>query len=145
MKNTLVTLWHTFARYRLQLVILIVFGFLGALLEGIGINAVIPLVSFFSGATSGPTNFISHAIQTLFSFLHIPFSFRYLLGFILGLFILRGGCRGFRLVFFCLLGCRLCWRGVHWGAVASRAGVPVTLDDVTARAQFFICHVRMVI
>ena len=89
MKNTLVTLWHTFARYRLQLVILIVFGFLGALLEGIGINAVIPLVSFFSGATSGPTNFISHAIQTLFSFLHIPFSFRYLLGFILGLFILR--------------------------------------------------------
>ncbi len=65
------------------------FGFLSAILEGIGINAVIPLISFFNGASSGPTDFITHTIQTLFEFLHIPFSFRYLLGFILGLFILR--------------------------------------------------------
>ncbi len=65
------------------------FGFLSAILEGIGINAVIPLISFFNGASGGPTDFITHAIQTLFGFLHIPFSFRYLLGFILGLFILR--------------------------------------------------------
>jgi ABC-type multidrug transport system fused ATPase/permease subunit len=67
----------------------VVFGFLSAILEGIGINAVIPLVSFFTGASSGPTDFITHTIQILFGFFHIPFSFRYLLGFIFCLFILR--------------------------------------------------------
>ena len=89
MKNTLATLWQAFGRYRRHVVALVVFGFLGAILEGIGINAVIPLVSFFTGASSGPTDFITNAIQALFGFVNIPFSFRYLLGFILVLFILR--------------------------------------------------------
>ncbi len=82
-------LFRTFKKYKWHIIALVVFGILSALLEGIGINAVIPLVSFFTGGNSGPTDFITHAIQTLFAFFHIPFSFRYLLGFILGLFILR--------------------------------------------------------
>ncbi len=89
MKGTIVTLWRLFRRYRKHVIALVVFGFLSAILEGIGINAVIPLLSFFTSASSGPTDSITHAIQTLFSFFHIPFSFRFLLGFILGLFILR--------------------------------------------------------
>ncbi len=87
--NALAVLWSAFSRYRLHLAALIAFGFLSAILEGIGINAVIPLISFFMGAGSGPTDFITQTIQALFAFFHIPFSFRYLLGFILGLFILR--------------------------------------------------------
>src|SRR3989338_3000447 len=82
-------LHRTFKKYRRHLTALVVFGFLSAILEGIGINAVVPLVSFFTGVGSGPTDFITHTIQTLFSFFNIPFSFRYLVGFILGLFILR--------------------------------------------------------
>lgn len=78
-----------FRRYRWHVVALVVFGVLSALLEGIGINAVIPLISFFNGTSSGPTDFVTHTIQTLFGFFHIPFSFRFLLGFILGLFMLR--------------------------------------------------------
>ncbi|MSU74634.1 ABC transporter ATP-binding protein [Candidatus Kaiserbacteria bacterium] len=89
MKATLFTLWRIYGRYRWHVAALVVLGFLSAILEGIGINAVIPLISFFFGADTGPTNFITNAIQTLFNFLHIPFSFRYLLGFILGLFIVR--------------------------------------------------------
>ncbi len=87
--KNLAVLWHTFRGYRWQIVILIVLGIVGATLDGIGINAVIPLISFYTNAGSGPTDFISRAIQTLFSFLHIPFNFRYLLAFILGLFLLR--------------------------------------------------------
>ncbi len=87
--NSYSILWQIFRRYRWHIVTLVVFGFLSALLEGIGINAVIPLISFFSGAGSGPTDFITNSIQTLFSILHIPYSFRYLLGFILILFIMR--------------------------------------------------------
>ena len=89
MRDTLSTLWRAFGRYRWHVIVLAVFGILSALLEGIGINAVIPLISFFTGGANTPTDFISQTIQALFAFLHIPFSFRYLLGFILGLFVLR--------------------------------------------------------
>ncbi|MFA5942623.1 MAG: ABC transporter ATP-binding protein [Candidatus Paceibacterota bacterium] len=89
MKNTLVTLWGAFGRYRWHVVALAVFGVVSALLEGIGINAVIPLISFFIGGGGGSTDFITQAIQTLLGFFGLPFSFRYLLGFILVLFILR--------------------------------------------------------
>ncbi len=83
-------IYTTFSKYRYHLAALIVFGFLGAILEGIGINAVIPLISFFNGGTSSTaTDFISHGIKAIFGLFHIPFTFRYLLGFILGLFIVR--------------------------------------------------------
>lgn len=88
LKN-LVVLWRIFGNYRWRIIALIVLGIVGALLDGIGINAVIPLISFYTNASSGPTDFISNAIQSLFTFLHVPFTFRYLLAFILGLFMLR--------------------------------------------------------
>lgn len=88
--NALTVLWKVFGRYRWHITALVVFGFLSAILEGIGINAVIPLISFFfNGVASGPTDFITQTIQKLFEFMHLPFSFRYLLGFILVLFVLR--------------------------------------------------------
>lgn len=89
MKDTITTLWQAFGRYRWHTAGLVVFGILSPLLEGIGINAVIPLMAFFSGGTSVATDFITNAIRWLFALLHTPFSFRYLLGFILVLFILR--------------------------------------------------------
>lgn len=89
MTSTYKTLYQAFGRYRWHLAALAVFGFLGAILEGIGINALIPLMSFFVGAQSGATDFITRAIQDLFGFFSVPFSFRYLLGFILLLFAFR--------------------------------------------------------
>ncbi|MFH1178147.1 MAG: ABC transporter ATP-binding protein [bacterium] len=90
MKNTLRTLWRTFARYRLHVAAMVFFSVIGALLEGIGINAVIPLMSFFTGGTGGTsTDFITNAMRGIFSFFFVPFTFRYLLGFIFILFILR--------------------------------------------------------
>lgn len=87
--SALAVLWLTFSRYRWHILALIVFGFLSALLEGIGINAVIPLISFFIGPSTGPANALTQAMQTAFSFFNFPFNFRFLLGFILTLFILR--------------------------------------------------------
>lgn len=87
--KNIVVLWHTFKSYHVQIITLIVLGLLGATLDGIGINAIIPLISFYTNAASGPTDFISQAIQSLFGFLHIPFTFRYLLAFILSLFFAR--------------------------------------------------------
>ena len=79
-----------FGRYKLQIVILTVLGFLGGLLEGIGINAIIPLFSFASGNSMGAaSDLISRLIENLFSFLNISFSVKYLLLFICSLFIFR--------------------------------------------------------
>lgn len=88
MKDTFNVLWRTFAAYRWHIAVLVILGFVGAILEGIGINAAIPLVSFLVSG-GAPTDFISHAVASVFGFLHIPFTFRFLLGFIVGLFIVR--------------------------------------------------------
>ena len=88
MKNTLKTLWEAFSQYRWHIVALVAFGIISALLEGIGINAVIPLLSFFNGG-GGATDFITRTIQEAFTFFHLPFNFRYLLGFIFILFLVR--------------------------------------------------------
>lgn len=81
-------LWQAFNKYRWHIALLVVLGFLGAILEGIGINATIPLISFLVNH-GAPTDFISRTIQSVFSFLHITFTFRYLLALIVGLFISR--------------------------------------------------------
>ena len=83
------TLFSTFSKYRWHISALVIFGFLSAILEGIGINAVIPMISFFTGGGGTATDFISQSIKGLFALVGLPFTFRYLLGFILGLFILR--------------------------------------------------------
>ena len=89
MKDTLMTLWRAFGRYRWHVTALFIFGILSALLEGIGINAVIPLMSFFMGDGGTTTDFVTKTIRGLFNFFSIPFIFRYLLIFILGLFVVR--------------------------------------------------------
>ncbi len=88
MINTIRTLWATFARYRLHVIILASLAIISPLLEGIGINTLVPLMSFFMGG-GGTTDFINEIVKTVFNFLHIPFTFRYLLGFILVLFVVR--------------------------------------------------------
>lgn len=82
-------LFHAgFGKYKPQILILTVLGFLSGLLEAVGINAVIPLFSFVTGSTAG-TDVISRAIVRIFSFLNLPFNLRFLLIFIISLFILK--------------------------------------------------------
>ena len=87
--GNLAVLWRTFKDYRWHIAVLTLFGFISAFLEGVGINAVIPLMSFFTGGGGAATDTITKTIQGFFAFFSIPFKFRYLLGFIFGLFILR--------------------------------------------------------
>lgn len=82
------TLFTMFQKYRWHLALLVVLGFVGALLEGIGINAAIPLLSFLVN-NGAPTDFISLTIKSIFTFLGITFTFRTLLVLIVGLFLSR--------------------------------------------------------
>ncbi|MBI2610915.1 ABC transporter ATP-binding protein [Candidatus Kaiserbacteria bacterium] len=78
---------RAYAPYRLQILALTGLGFVGGILEGIGINAVIPLLTFALGLQSPATDMLSQMIQALFTFAHVPFVPRYLLAFIVLLFI----------------------------------------------------------
>lgn len=75
--------------YKRQILGLTVLGFVSGILEGIGINAVIPLLSLVLGMHGVATDMLSVAIQNFFAFLHIPFLPRYLLAFIVLLFIAK--------------------------------------------------------
>ena len=88
MSDNFKIIWTTFNRYRYHVAALVIFAVLSPLLEAIGVNAVVPLLSFFMGGGNA-TDFINQIVQSFFTLIHIPFTFRYLLGFILGLFVLR--------------------------------------------------------
>lgn len=73
--------------YTLQLVVLIALGFLGGFLEGVGINALIPMFSFVTGSKG--TDKISIYLEKLFSVFNLTFSLRTILIFITIIFILK--------------------------------------------------------
>src|SRR3989344_3112051 len=82
-------LYRGYGFYKWQIIALACLGLVGGLLEGIGVNAVIPLFSFLTGATTHGADPISRFIEFFFNFVGIQFSLRYLLVFILVLFALR--------------------------------------------------------
>jgi len=78
-----------YAPYKFQILMLTGLGFLGGILEGIGINAVIPLLSSVLGLHDAATDTLSVYIKDFFAFIHVPFFPRYLLAFIVILFIAK--------------------------------------------------------
>ena len=78
-----------YAPYKFQILMLTALGFLGGILEGVGINAVIPLLSSVLGLHDAATDTLSVYIKDFFAFIHVPFFPRYLLAFIVILFIAK--------------------------------------------------------
>ncbi len=74
--------WQAFGKFRKQIVFLTALAFVEAFLEGIGINALIPLFSLVFGQGNKGTDFISRQIGKLFGFFHLELSITYLLVFI---------------------------------------------------------------
>lgn len=80
---------QAFGEYKLQVFILTSLGFISGILGGVGINAVIPMFSFFAGQKNESTDFISTYIKKFFLLLNIDFTLKYLLIFIVCVFILK--------------------------------------------------------
>jgi ATP-binding cassette, subfamily B, bacterial len=80
---------YGFGKYKLQIVLLAFLGLLAGLLEGIGVNALIPLFSFVIGNGNTGSDIISRYIGKIFQYVHVPFSLKYLLIFMCLLFVLR--------------------------------------------------------
>jgi ABC-type multidrug transport system fused ATPase/permease subunit len=80
---------RAFGRQKAVLLFLFFLSFLNSALEGIGIGALIPFFSFIGYNQSGNTDLISRSIEKIFSLLHLPFTLKFLLIFVAGLFILK--------------------------------------------------------
>lgn len=78
-----------YGEYKKQIILLSILGFFSGILEGIGVNAIIPLFSFISGGQNRGTDLISRMIEGFFHVLHINYSLKYLLIFICALFIVK--------------------------------------------------------
>ena len=83
-------LFRTFRRYRWRFLLLTILGLAAGIFGGVGITAVIPLFSMFSGseAASVPDG-ITHLITKLFSIFHLPLTPAFLLCFIVLIFIAK--------------------------------------------------------
>lgn len=81
--------YQGYGRYKLQIIALTALSFLSGLLEGLGINAAIPLFSFAAGSSQKAVDPISKLIEKFFVFLNVKFNLKYLLIFIVALFVLR--------------------------------------------------------
>ncbi len=80
---------QAFCKYKLQIIVLTAFGFLSGILEGIGVNAIIPLFSIIMGRSDESSDTISRFIEKFFLYFDINFTVKYLLIFISLLFIIR--------------------------------------------------------
>ena len=78
---------RAFGPYRTAVVSMAILSFLSGTLEGLGITTVIPLFSVIVGGEA--TDAISRAIAGLFSYLHLPFTAKFLLGFMVCLFFAK--------------------------------------------------------
>ncbi|MBI4114676.1 MAG: hypothetical protein HY445_02440, partial [Candidatus Niyogibacteria bacterium] len=65
--NTLLFLKKAYSPYKTQILILAGIGFASGLLEGIGVNVLIPLFSLIAGNSAEGSNFITKAIENSFS------------------------------------------------------------------------------
>lgn len=81
---------RAFGSYKKQILVITILGFLGGLLEAVGVNALIPLFSFFIGGEDRlGTDFVTSSIQRVFAFFHLPFNLPIILVFICAMFILK--------------------------------------------------------
>lgn len=77
----------TFRQYRWQIVLLTVLGFVSGILEGIGVNALIPIFSFAAGGGFSAGDAVSRFIENALNFIGIPFRLGYLIALAVLLFL----------------------------------------------------------
>ena len=79
---------RAFGQYKRQIAVIAALNFLSGILEGVGINAVIPLFSFINGRV-GEIDAISRAIESFFRYFGFQYSVRTVLIFIIVLFLAK--------------------------------------------------------
>jgi ATP-binding cassette, subfamily C, bacterial len=82
-------LYQAFSQFKRQIVFLSILGVVSGLLEGIGVNVMIPIFAKITKEENIVPDIISRGVEWLFAFLHIDFRISYLIIFIVILFIAK--------------------------------------------------------
>lgn len=86
--SSILTLFRqAFGQYKRQIAGMAALSFLSGILEGVGINAVIPIFSLIAGGDSD--DIISQTIKSFFSYVHLSYTVKSLLIFMVLLFIFK--------------------------------------------------------
>ena len=80
---------RAFKKYKYQIFGLTLLGLVSGFLEGIGVNALIPLFTFAVKGSSASDDFITQTIEKFFGVINISFSLKYLLIFICVMFVFK--------------------------------------------------------
>lgn len=80
---------QAYGGYKWQIIALTILGFFSGILEGIGVNALIPLFSFFTEGGDQGSDPISKFLKSGFAYFNIDFSLKQILIFICLLFIFK--------------------------------------------------------
>ncbi len=86
--NLLSLFYRTFGGYKWHILLMAFLSFLSGTLEGVGVTAIIPLFSFIGGG-GGAQDSISLAIAAFFRYLHLPYTPKFLLLFMIALFFAK--------------------------------------------------------
>lgn len=78
-----------FGRYKLKILTMAAMGFVGGLMGGIGIGAIVPLFSFIGKGQTSTTDNISRIIEKFFAFIHLEYTLAALMLLIATLFIIK--------------------------------------------------------
>lgn len=78
-----------FASHKWQIALVTALSFVSGVLEGIGVNAVIPMVSLIDSGQGKEMDVISKAIKTFFSYFGLAYTVKYLLILIVVLFVAK--------------------------------------------------------
>ncbi|MDP3999597.1 MAG: ABC transporter ATP-binding protein [bacterium] len=82
-------LWEAFREYRLHIIWLGILSFFSGFLEGVGINAIIPLFSLADKSSGPSVDFISKFIEQIFLFFGVGFNLTSVMIFILVSFAVK--------------------------------------------------------
>src|SRR3989344_471467 len=78
-----------FGAYRKQIAAMAFFSAFSSLLDGVGINSIIPLFSLIDNQQASASDLVSRILQRFFAYAHLPYTVSYFLGFIAFLFVLK--------------------------------------------------------
>jgi len=87
--ETIKFLYSHFRRYRWQILFLGAISLVSSVIGGLGIGALIPLLSLLKGEGDVPNDLITQSILGFFNYLPFSYTLYSLLAIIVGLFFLR--------------------------------------------------------
>ena len=80
---------HLILDYKKEVILLTILSFIGGILEGVGVNALIPMFSFVTGEEVAMDDPVSGIIARVFGFFNLDINLTYLIGFVMALFITK--------------------------------------------------------